>query len=290
LIAGDNERFDLTDDVWVERLEDKLAMNIQQACEAPHFNIRSEAYDKHLYAFVRKGPTEERSKFEGMSDLFTITALSRLVHPTSIGNRYCARVFQFPRSDSIIEAVQFRGISPDVMLSEGQRDWLSQDDGEVLRKLLPWVAGATPMHKRIHRAYWNHEYAMRSYYLDERWPLVVSGFEALISVGDTLLSAQFRERVRQLAVEFGSNLTTDEIRIAYQLRSKMVHAEGVLFDFSAILPIGQHDALYRKLEELLRLTLKRCLLDQTFADTFRDDASVEARWRFVPKAKKKKRP
>jgi len=70
----------------------------------------------------------------------------------------------------------------------------------------------------------------------------------------------------------------------------MVHAEGFLFDFSAILPIGQHDPLYRKLEELLRLTLKRCLLDQTFADTFRDDASVEARWRFVPKAKKKKRP
>ena len=108
-------------------------------------------------------------------------------------------------------------MSPDVTLVTNLRDWLSVEDGEGLRKLMPWLS--KKMHERVHRAYWNHEYAMRSYYLDARWPLVVSGLEALISIGEDDPSWQFRDRARQLASEFKIDLTDYDLRVAYRLRS-----------------------------------------------------------------------
>ena len=173
-------RFALSDDIWIERLDEQTAKNIQKACEPPHFNIRVDEHDQHLYAFIRRVPAVENRKYEGLEQLFAVLALSRLVHPTSVGDRYCANVFHFGLKDSAIYAVQYRGIRPDVILGSNHRDWLSVDDGETLRKLMPWVSAGKLMHSRVHRAYWNHEYAMRSYYLDMRWTLVVAGFEALI--------------------------------------------------------------------------------------------------------------
>ena len=108
-----------------------------------------------------------------------LIALSRLVHPTSTGDRYCARIFKYGDPNSIIEAVRFFGVSPDVSLIDGRSDWLSAADGQTLLKLVPWLTGN--MHRRVHHAYWNHESAMRSYYLDVKWTLVVSAFEALMN-------------------------------------------------------------------------------------------------------------
>ena len=139
------------------------------------------------------------------------------------------------------------------------------------------------MHDRVHRAYWNHEYAMRSLYLDVRWMLVVSGLEALISSGEMDNCWQFRDRVRQLAGEFQIDLTDGDLWRAYKLRSKLVHAESFLHGLETVLPKSQHDQLYEKLESLLRVTVRRCLLDENFGSFFRDDAAVEARWPLNPK-------
>src|SRR5271168_5314590 len=81
---------------------------------------------------------------------------------------------------------------------------------------MPWLSKT--MHPRVHRAYWNHEYAMHSYYLDARWPLVVSGLEALISIGEDDCARQFLDRGRQLASEFKIDLTDDDLRVAYVLQ------------------------------------------------------------------------
>jgi hypothetical protein len=134
------------------------------------------------------------------------------------------------------------------------------------------------MHPRVHRAYWNHEYAMHTYYIDMRWPLVVSGLEALVNVGESNVTQQFRLRVLQLATEFQIPLTEAEARLAYKLRSKLVHAENFLAGLEAILPQSQHSALYEKLEAILRATIRRCLVDEKSGDFFRDGAAVKARW------------
>jgi hypothetical protein len=274
-------RFPLSDDIWVERIDEELAKDIQQACEPPHRNIGTIRYDRHLYAFVSRVPEVEKSSHEGMSKLHAVVALSRLVNPTSTGDRYCVLVYHYEIKNSAIFSIRFRGMSPDITLVANPRDWLSVDDGKLLRLLMPKITGK--MHPRIHRAYWNHEYAMRSYYLDARWTLVVSGLEALMNVGDRDVTWQFRDRVRQLAEEFQIGLSDDDLKTAYKLRSKLVHAEGFLFDFKTVLPKDKHNDLYGRLELLLRMAIRRCLLDDNFGNSFSDSAAVKKRWRLSPK-------
>jgi hypothetical protein len=192
-----------TNDIWMERLGKELAKKIQRACQPRHFNIDDVVHDRHLYAFVKRITAPEKSKFEGISELFGLMALSHLVHPTSIGDRYCARIFRYGDENSPIEAVRFYGVSPDVSLIDGRRDWLSAGDGKTLTQLVPWLSAN--MHKRVHHAYWNHEAALRSYYLDVKWTFMVSAFEALMNTREYFVRMQFRERVKQLAKHFGVN-------------------------------------------------------------------------------------
>lgn len=278
IVHNDGERFQLREDIWIERLNERLAKNIQQACEPPHYNISVQPWDRHLYAFVRRVPSIEKTNNEGISELFTTVALSRLINPTSTGERYCAKVFHFGLDDSAIQAIQFRGISPDVFLPQNPRDWLSVEDGEHLRKLMSWVS-QKPMHGRVHRAYWYHEYAMRSYYLDARWTLVVSGLEALVNVEEQNVRKQFRVRVKQIADELQVKLSISGLNKIYTLRSKLVHGETFLFGLQTELPKDQQTELYEKLELVLRKTIRRCLEDEQFSDYFRDDKAVKQRWR-----------
>ena len=141
-------------------------------------------------------PRSEQPRDQGMTDLHATIALSRLVNPTSTGDRYCAQVFRFGDNNSPIFAIRYVGVSPDVILGRKNRDWLSEDDGRVLQKLMPWISTSKLMHGKVHRAYWNHENAMRSYYLDIRWTLIVSAFEALLNTKDNDVTWQFRDRVR----------------------------------------------------------------------------------------------
>ncbi|HEY2496504.1 MAG TPA: hypothetical protein VGK24_05500 [Candidatus Angelobacter sp.] len=105
------------------------------------------------------------------------------------------------------------------------------------------------------------------------------------------VSAQFKKRVAQLANYFKVTLTADEIDKAYQLRSKLVHAESFLFGLNYILPQSDHVPLYTKLETLLRTTLLTCLLDETFGGNFLDDASIDGAWPVnFPVRKTKKAP
>src|SRR5271156_980518 len=145
IVADGRSRFDLSDDIWIERLDEELAIHIQTACEPPHYNIKKHPYDRHSYAFVRRIPDLEKTKYEGMGELFALAALSRLVHPTSIGSRYCALVLNFELKESRILAIQFGGISPDVALGENnRRDWLTVEDGDTLRKLMRWFHATEP--------------------------------------------------------------------------------------------------------------------------------------------------
>ena len=259
-------RFELSSEMWIEKLDTELAKQIQRACEPAHYNIDIDVWDRHLYAFVRDTTAQELPQYQGLNELYTVIALSRLVHPTSTGERYCAKIFPLP------------GICPDVLLGDASRDWLSPDDGLELRRLLPWVPSTKLMHRRVHRAFWNHEQAMRSYYLDLRWNLVVSGLEALVTVEGRNVMQQFIRRVGNLAADFGIPLTEPELRKAYELRSGLAHAQGFLYDFCTVLPSDEHKPLYDKLESLLRATLKASLLDETFGRNFADKDAVRKRW------------
>src|ERR1700740_3759213 len=58
-IAADSP-FQLSSDIWIEKLDEQLAINIQRACEPANHRIDNHVWDRHLYAFVRREPEEER--------------------------------------------------------------------------------------------------------------------------------------------------------------------------------------------------------------------------------------
>jgi len=276
-IAADT-RFELTENTWIERLETGFATRIQGACEPAHYNIDRDIRDRYLYAFMREIPQNETARKEGLLDLLTVVALSRLIRPTSTGDRYCARVLPHGGTDPPIEGLHLTGVCPDVFVGDNSRDWLSPHDGLELRKLMPWVSIHKKMHGRVHRAYWNHEQVMRTYYLDTRWNLVVSGLEALITVEKSNVRKQFVNRVRKLAIEFGVELSETELHNAYTVRSGLAHAQNFLFGLHTVLSPDKHRPLYDKLEMLLRSTIKRCLLDETFGQHFANGAAVKTKW------------
>jgi hypothetical protein len=290
LVVGDGStRFELNADTWIEKLG-QLAPKIQRACEPRHHNYDpGKRHLDNLYAFVRRVPTDGSSLEEAQKQLLGTVALSRLIHPTRTGDRYFARVLDIGRGDSQIEAILTKGVSPDVYIDSKYPDWLSVADAEKLSKLMPWLSGGKRKHPKVWRAIWNHEYAMRSGYLDMQWILVVSGLEALFNTKDKKDKDhkwQFCERVRQRAQELGVALTDSDLSSAYDLRSKIAHGDGFLSSWETILPEMEHRGLYQKLESVLRSTVRKCLLDESFGDLFRDDDAVKNRWQCRPKPKK----
>ena len=67
-----NTRFDLSGDIWIEKLGKEFATKIQGACEPAHYKIDSDIYDPHLYAFLRSIPKNETARKESLLDLFTV--------------------------------------------------------------------------------------------------------------------------------------------------------------------------------------------------------------------------
>src|SRR5258708_7677705 len=126
-VVGRSGRFDLTEDIWIERLDSDFAKEIIRACEPAHKGIHRPAYDAHLYAWVKRAYSTDSSTHEAFRLLWAAIGLSRLVKPTTTGLRYCARVFELSASTRVIEASRFVGISPDVLLAPGTDDWLSED-------------------------------------------------------------------------------------------------------------------------------------------------------------------
>jgi hypothetical protein len=273
--------FQLSSDVWIERFDEDFAIRIQQACEPANHLIDNFVRDRHHYAFVRREPESERLRLpgtivrdEGIIPLFTVMALSRLIRPTTIGNRYCAKIYSGPETDPPIQALTTSGVNPDVTIGDTAHDWLSPSDGDELRKLMRWAPAGERMFKRIHHAFWKHEDAMRTYFLDGRLPAVVAGLEALVTVEKYRAGSRFVRRVRKLAREIGINLSERELEQAYELRSELAHGRSFLFDLHKVLPPDEQPRLYIKLESLLRAAVRRCLLDEEFGRHFADDQAV----------------
>jgi hypothetical protein len=276
--------FELSKDIWIERLDQELSINIQRACEPANHNIHHEVWDRHLYAFVRRETEDEKQKRrqpgtvvrdEGILPLFTVMALSRLIRPTTIGNRYCAKIYPTPETDPPIQALTISGTNPDVTMADTSHDWLSPNDGPELRRLIPWLDPNKKMHPRVHRALWNHEDAMRTYFLDFRLPTVVAGLESLLTVEEGRgLTDRFVRRAGKLGSDFGVKLSEAELRQAYKLRSGVVHGRSFLYNLSGILPQSAHRPLYDKLESLLRSVVRKSLVDETFGLRFASDQAV----------------
>ena len=270
------DRCILSDDIWIEQLDSGLAAMIVEACSPTNFQVPVMGQQGHLYAFVRRTTLPGLfSDFGGMEELASVVALSRLVQPTTTGVRYAARVSLVNGVAKQILAYQPRGISPDVFLSKNnRRDWLTEADAKRIVPLMALILKRPALPARVHNAYWHHEYALRTYYVDHRWVFVSTGLDALVNTSRYQAGKKFVSKVKRLADGEGVVFTEDELERAYELRSGLVHGQQFLSDQSNRLSDAEY-ALYDKLEETLRRILIHSFEDGSFAACFRDPQSIE---------------
>jgi hypothetical protein len=266
----------LSDDIWIKHLDSALAAMIVEACSPTNFQVPIVGQQGHLYAFVRRTTFPGLfNDFGGMEELASVVALSRLVQPTTTGVRYAARVSLVNGVAKQILAYQPHGVSPDVFLSKNnRRDWLTEADAERIEPLMALILKRPVLPARVHNAYWHHEYAMRTYYVDHRWVFVSTGLDALVNTSRYKGEKKFVSKVKRLADSEGIVFTEDELERAYELRSGLVHGQQFLSDQSNRLSDAEY-TLYDKMEETLRRVLIHSFEDASFAACFNDPQSID---------------
>lgn len=272
-------RVQAVSELFIERLDHELAKAIMDTCEPKTLGVPAPVRQfAHMYAYVRE--VHAQSSVIGWDQdhrLSRLVGISRLIHPTSVGLRYAARVSQDNDPLRIVPA-EIHGLSPDTFLSPNhKRDWLSQDEAkasvELDAKTEPLTQPQFP--RRVSRALWYYDYAQKTFYADLRWTLIATALEALIHTGKSGPTRHFIRRVPALAADVGApTITTDECDAAYDYRSRLSHGDGFLSDMPSA-----DITLYDKLEETLRMAMLKAFMEPPFASIFLDDATIAARWK-----------
>jgi hypothetical protein len=236
-------------------------------------NFRPARQFGQRYSFVRRDAPQQPF-YEWDSDLLIqyALALSRWVRDNAHSAEYTVRVIDHAseRIERVPGARWLAWYAPD-----GDRKWLSQPEAEELAQLLQrFLAVRDDLPLRVNRGIRLAEYATRTdeYIVAVIW--TVSATEALFNTDRSKLRRQFVERSTAVAAELGVDGATKDVANAiYTARSESVHG--------AVPNIADHDQAVLELaaiQRLVRAALRRAVDDQTFRDTFRDDASVRARW------------
>lgn len=267
-------RFDLSSDLRIDRLSRGLADKIFEACEPPGFRFDSVRQFGQLYSFIRDIPPNISSlQWDTDQRLQLCLALSRIVHPTSVSFEYAARIFTC--EDGAISKIvpgPVSGSGSQAFVVDAKFNYLTDADASDLKGLIQ-AFERKPLQGPIARAMWYHEYAARFYEIDVRWTFVATGIEVLIHKDRYKSTKQFVERVKRLSAEVGADpVTKDEARGMYELRSSLSHGQGL----GEVTP--DKEDLYRKMENILRLTIRKSILEKSFDDFLSDPQEIKERW------------
>ena len=268
--------FELTHDLTIIPVGVELRDAVFEACDPPGTGrgLSIDVRGQPLYAFARaKPPREDPYTWDKDNRLQMCVALSRLVRPTSVALHYAVRIIGTLGAERFeVRPGPVRGFGADAWTSVPERDWLAPQDMVRLRELMA-AFDAEPFEprSRIGRAFWYSEYAARTSLVDMRWSLVATALETLLGTHGDRSTQQFIRRVPQLAAAIARpGISNAEARRMWGLRSSLVHGEkhGGL---------GPKDlALYVRMEDLLRETLRRAVIDVGFRTKVASSEAVDA--------------
>ena len=275
----------ISDEITIGPIDAGLSEAIIVACNPRHDGYHLPTPPQAAYALWRRHPDSEAPPgpaFDADNKLTTCVLLSRLVHPTSIGFQYAARVRIWDGRDRQITALRDRSINPNAFVIDERSNWLVPNDIAALSYLFDNFYRHTRPN-RINSALWYSEYAARTYYTDLRWPLIVTGLEALVKIYGERVSGTkggsrkvgstecFVDRLSQLGwIDHRLALPVNDLTEIYDTRSVLTHGQ----------PLGALDErkrdLYTAAELLLRGIAFRAIVDTTFRGIFASDASIQA--------------
>ncbi|SRR6266705_496773 len=264
----------LAEDLEIKRLDHEITNKVMELCEPNCYGLyRPTRQFAQLYSFVRSGSPSERIWGQPDNRLYTCIALSRLVHPTSVGFMYHAQLNLGPNGElTQCIPIFLEGHPTGAWVADRDgRDWLTDGDAAELEKLVGKMPLAIPA--RISRALWYNELTARNYYSDVRWVLIATALESLIHTSKNGSGHQFRTRTAKMAVAVGLPAFAEaEARSFYDLRSHLAHGQ----ETGQLSPANY--ALYRLGEDVLRKVIAKAILETPFAATFADGAAIEGNW------------
>ena len=263
----------LSETIFLGRQPNELWDAVYAACKPRGYAFNPTPQFGQRYAFWNTGPTQpDGYNWDPDQSLATAVALSRLVHPSSIGFEYSARVTC--RSDNQIDLIvpgPVSGLLAHAYVVPVDYDWLGDDDASQVSRLFASFAEiSSNLPTRVKRAFWNCEYAAALEWVDVRWTVVATGLESLVHTDRYQSTRQFVQRVTGLADRLSVDFTEDDAERAYDLRSSGVHGRGFeSLDDSTL-------ALYYKMETVLRSSIPRAIEDAAFRDIFLGEDRIRA--------------
>jgi hypothetical protein len=267
--------YQLAEDLEIRKLDHEIVNKVMDLCEPNHYGVDVPIVRQfaQLYSFVRSGSPSESIWGQPDNRLYICVALSRLVHPTSVGFIYHAQL-NLGQKEELTQCIpiSLEGHPTGAWIADRDgRDWLTDGDAAELEKLVSKLPLAVP--PRISRALWYNELAARNYYADVRWVFIATALESLIHTSRDGSGHQFRTRTEKLAAAVGlSAFTQAEARSFYDLRSQLAHGQEI-----AQLSPANHK-LDRLGEDVLRRVIAKAILEPSFAATFADAAAIEGSW------------
>lgn len=269
------EPFQLLDDVVILPGERVPADLIRDACDPPGLN-RTRAIDlrgKPLYAIVRENPpTRPHFGWDPDDRLQLCIVLSRLIHPTSISLEYAVRIIGDVRDRPEILPGPVRGDGASAWTPYPDRNWLTREEMTKWQELArAFFANPIPPRSRLQQVMWFFEYAARTYTIDMRIPMLVTAAEGLITTDPEQSTRHFTKRLPLLAARLGvTEFDQASASKVWGLRGQLVHGarHGGLAQ--------PEFELFRRLERVLRETLRHAILDETLRRDLSSPAAVES--------------
>lgn len=226
------------------------------------------------YAFAREDPPEsDQWKWDSDEKLGQLIALSRIIHPTSISYEYSAKLeFNGDKLEKVIPGPT-TGLGSQAYVSPIARNWLTEKDAEELKQLFE-IYTKRKFCDSCCRARWFFEYAAQTYALEVRCLCIVAGIESLINTDSDRPTKQFVYRIRKLGEELnlGFSLSKKGATDMYALRSKVAHGESIVNSHS------ENSKLYKQMEDILRLTIRKFIIDENFYNFISDKDKVRSKW------------
>jgi hypothetical protein len=254
-----------------------------------HYFVPIRQFGQRFAFVLPQEDSEESFRWDPDEVIRDALAISRLVRDHGFSLEYAARIFDYRDGEQSVMYVPSHAGKLGYRLRR-DRDWLDPEEAVTLRGLLAtYWSERVSYPVRVRRAMWRFEYAYSIRWADVILPVLISGLEALTKVGRRALTHQFATRSTALASELG----LDGVDYAfaermYDGRSAWIHGGHYeLFraspddrTWSAPIPGALSDAMAEvaRVQDLLRLVLRRCLEDTGFRDLFGDDETIAERW------------
>lgn len=279
------EPFAITADVEVIPCSWEVFHAITSACDPPGANRGRDAdLRAPLYLFARtNAPRSPHSEWDSDEKLQLCIALSRVVRPTSLGFEYAARLVGDLHSGEFeLIPGPVRGFGAHAWISEPERDWLSPSDLTRLREVASkFFDDPLPQPSRLWQAFWFFEYTAQTERLHIRWLFVATAVESLLCTDTSQSTRHFTRRLPAMAQMVSpAPFSKDDASRMWGIRSAISHG-------SKRGGLGEEDlAVYRRVEEILRATLERAILDKTFRAIFASIESINAAFPVDPPLKR----